>query len=247
MHPSVIPALRQFLGHGEGNINYMYLDNRRGDRKVTTGIGFLIDPLANCLERHRTRRLPWHNGARLATDQEVRQEWEQVKGMQDFARGQSGRAFEGRTTLDLRLEQHHIEDYFQWTAQDYRKRLVVGSQRFAEFDTYPADAQMGILALAWAVGAGGILASYGNFRIACFRRNWRQAGNQSGWSSATAGRRNQVRQMFYNADAIERQIRLDRDAGVEPTYDITCVYFPQRVVTPTRPTRTSTGGRRARH
>jgi hypothetical protein len=237
MHASVVPALRQFLGHGEGDINYMYLDSRPGDRKVTTGIGFLIDPLAKCLQEHSTNRLPWYRGGNRATDQEVRQEWEQVKGMQDFARGQSGRAFQGRTALDLRLQQHNIEQYFRQTAQDYRQQLMEGSQRFAQFDTYPADAQMGILALAWAVGAGGILASYGNFRTACFRRNWRVAGNESGWTTATAGRRSQVRQMFYNAAAIEAQLEQDRQAGAQPSFDPTRVYFPQRVITFTRPTR----------
>jgi hypothetical protein len=241
MYPSVVPALRRFLGHGEGDIDYMYLDNRRGERKVTTGIGFLIDPLANCLERHRARRLPWYNGARLATEQEVRQEWEQVKGMQDFARGQSGLAFEGRTTLNLRLHQPDIEAYFRQTAEDFRQELVSGSPQLAGFDTYPADAQMGVLALAWAVGSGGILASYGEFRRACFRRHWRTAGNQSGWSSATAGRRSQVRQMFYNADAIETQVNQEREAGIRPTLDVTKVYFPQRVITFTQPTRVRAG------
>jgi hypothetical protein len=231
MYASVVPALRQFLGHGEGNINYMYLDSRPGDRKVTTGIGFLIDPLANCLERHRDNRLPWYRDARLATEQEVTQEWRQVKDMQDFARGQSGTAFAGRTALNLQLQQGAIEVYFKQLADDYRQHLIAGSpQRFGAFDTFPADAQMGILALAWAVGYGGILDQYDDFRIACFRRNWQAAANQSGWSTATAGRRSQVRQMFMNAHVVETQNERDRGGGARPTYDIARVYFPQHLV-----------------
>ncbi len=155
MYPGVAPALREFLGHGEGDLNFMYLDNRQGERKVTTGIGFSIDPLAACLERHTSNRLSWYCGERLATEQEVRQEWEQVKSMQNFGRGQSGAMFQGRTNLNLRLRQPNIEAYFAQQAADYRQQLVTGSPKLAQFDTYPADAQMGVLALAWAVGAGG--------------------------------------------------------------------------------------------
>ncbi len=221
----------------------MYLDNRQGERKVTTGIGFLIDPLAICLERHRTSRLPWYCGSRLATEQEVTQEWQQVHGMQNFARGQSGTAFQGQTTLRLQLQQPSIEEYFRKLAAEIQQQLMSGSPRFAEFETYPADAQMGILVLAWAVGAGGILASYTEFRTACFRRHWQTAANQSGWTTATAGRRSQVRQMFMNADAVETQVSQDRHNGIPPTLDMTHVYFPQRVVTFTQPTGVRAGGR----
>ena len=243
MYPGVVPALRQFLGHGEGDLNFMYLDNRQGERKVTTGIGYLIDPLAACLERHTSNRLPWYCGERLATEQEVRREWEQVKSMQNFGRGQSGAMFQGRTNLNLRLRQPNIEAYFAQQAADYRQQLVTGSPKLAQFDTYPADAQMGVLALAWAVGAGGILATYDEFRTACFRRAWQAAANQSGWTSATAGRRAQVSQMFLNADAIERQNNWDREHRLPLSYDVAQVRFPQRVVVFTRPTTITAGGR----
>ena len=238
MHPSVIPALRQFLGHGEGAVDYMYLDNRPGERKVTTGIGYLIDPLPSCLEKHRTGLLRWKRGGHPATEREIQNEWQEVKAMQSFGCGQSGTVFCGRTALNLRLEHADIENYFRHAADDYQRQLMEGSpQKFGEFNSFPADAQMGILALAWAVGAGRILATYGEFRRACGQRDWHTAGQQSGWTTATGARRAQVRQMFDNADAIERQNADDRQHGSRPTYDIAHVYFPQRIVTFTRPER----------
>jgi hypothetical protein len=149
--------------------------------------------------------------------------------------------------LRLQLQGPAIEQYFKELAADIRQQLMSGSPRFAEFDTYPADAQMGILALAWAVGAGGILASYNEFRTACFRRHWQTAANQSGWASATAGRRSQVRQMFMNADAVETQVNQDRSNHIPPTLDMTRVYFPQRVVTFAQATPVRAGTRPVGH
>ena len=76
MYPTIIPALRKFLGGHEGVCNFMYLDTKGF---ITTGIGNLIEhkPAAYALEWLRD------SDDKVASQAEVDAEWEQISRQLD--------------------------------------------------------------------------------------------------------------------------------------------------------------------
>lgn len=139
MRPAVLAAFRDFSVPFEGYTDYMYLD-RKG--YVTTGIGNLIDPVAAAL------RLPWQRtDGSLASQEEIRDAWVLVKSRLDLA-SHGGGAYKGVTSL--RLSKRAIADLFDSKVREVEKALV---KRFPAFESWPADAQLGVLSMSWAMGA----------------------------------------------------------------------------------------------
>jgi hypothetical protein len=118
----------------------MYLDIKG---LVTTGMGNLIDPIGAALE------LPWKRpDGSLASQNEVRAAWNLVKSRVDLA-PKYGTAFAGLT--NLRLDKDGIE---QLIARKLRQNEDYLRRRFAGYDRWPADAQLGLHSMAWAMGPG---------------------------------------------------------------------------------------------
>lgn len=139
MRAAVRAAFVDFTAPIEGCLPCMYLDVKD---LCTTGIGNLIDPVATAL------RLPWTVDGRAATREEIVAEWYMVKSRTDLA-PRGGDAFMAITRL--RLLPNDITN------------LVIGKvaecdgmmrHRFASWDTFPADAQLALLSMSWAVGTG---------------------------------------------------------------------------------------------
>lgn len=167
MYPSVAAQFRAFNERFEGCISHMYLDVKG---LVTIGVGNLIDPV----EAAMVLPFRFKIGGAPASQEQIAAEWRKLKN--DAALAQKGcRACAAITELEL--------------GQDAIGRLV--AQRLArneeilkrqppfhEFDTWPADAQMGLLSMAWAMGAGGF-AGFPRFSGACRSRNFRAAAVES--------------------------------------------------------------------
>jgi GH24 family phage-related lysozyme (muramidase) len=138
MKPSVAQKYTEFTTKFEGKLPYMYLDVKE---LVTTGIGNLIDPIGAALS------LPWKrpDGSR-ATQAEISDAWHRVKSRTDLAQ-RGGGAFSGITTI--RLDNDGIREVVN-------RKLLENEQvlrtRFPSYDNWPADAQMGLLSMAWALG-----------------------------------------------------------------------------------------------
>lgn len=117
----------------------MYLDVKG---LVSTGIGNLIDPIELALP------LPWRkpDGSR-ASRAEITSAWITVKARQDL-KLRSWKNFVGLT--DLRLTD---DDVRLFVVRRLMENEAILRKRFPEFDTWPADAQLGVLSLAWAAGA----------------------------------------------------------------------------------------------
>lgn len=118
-------------------------------RLITTGAGILIDPLGLCLSHE------WWIGERRATLVEVAEDWNALKTRAN-----------AMTTAEL----------LRWTASaqapltsirlkaDYAAALTLKRARLnfdyitkhliPRLESAPADAQLGVLLLSWAVGAG---------------------------------------------------------------------------------------------
>lgn len=139
LQPSVETALPGIFAKWEGNgLPYPYTD-RKG--LVTVGTGNLIDPVAMSLV------LPWERpDGSPATRAEVANEWLKVK--QAFPGVQSTAC--ARLT-SLRLPKSALD------ALNLRTIAAMWARTCAIFpgaQSWPADAQLGVLSIDWAWGAG---------------------------------------------------------------------------------------------
>jgi hypothetical protein len=137
MQASVSAAWRQFNEPIEGLTSWMYLDVKG---LVTTGMGNLIDPLAVALT------LPWVAADGTAASQgDISAEWNRTKGNLILAH-QGAQAAKAIATLSLPLGA--IDKIIQAKlARD--EALVTSYPPFAGFEGWPADAQLGLLSMAY--------------------------------------------------------------------------------------------------
>jgi hypothetical protein len=134
---SFIPWNAQF----EGRIPWMYLDAKG---KVTTGIGWLIDSLADAIA------LPWQqpDGSR-ASAADITAAWTKVHAAQQLKGiGGAQPAFRDLTGLRLPDDAIDVLTLARFDANDALLRSF-----FPGFDGFPADAQRVIHSMAWAMGA----------------------------------------------------------------------------------------------
>lgn len=131
---------------------------------VTTGRGNLIDPVATALV------LPWkrRDGSR-AESAEISAAWNFVKTLQS-AKQRGGMWFASQTFL--RLTEDDI-DALTWAKLDQNESIL--KQGFGEWDAFPAPAQLGILSMAWAMGAR---FGFPKFRAAANLQDWDTCTNE---------------------------------------------------------------------
>jgi GH24 family phage-related lysozyme (muramidase) len=170
MKASVMAAFKNFTAKFEGALNYMYTDVKG---LVTTGIGNLIDPLPAALV------LPWKRADGSAASQdEITAEWNTVK--QAWPGVQSA-ATSSITTLHLT-----DADVSTMVASKAQENEVTLRRYFPQYDSFPADAQLGILSMSWALGAG-FPATFKLFATAANAGDWRGAGAQSDYRDTDSG------------------------------------------------------------
>lgn len=138
MRDAVRAAVRGFTDRFESTVPWMYLDVRG---LVTVAIGNLIDPLPLAIG------LPFlHGDGSPATREEIAAEWGRVKSFQSRASAGGG-WFREVTTLHLAAD---------GIARVFQSRLNLNEvylrRRFAGYDAWPADAQLGVISMAWAEG-----------------------------------------------------------------------------------------------
>jgi len=140
MRQSVIEIFPSFTERLEGKVPWMYLDILG---LVTTGLGCLIDPvtLATGL-LWKTKR------GEMATVSEIVAEWHTVKEMTTLAK--LGHRVAERYTR-LRLTDEGVAELAKRRLdmnEDYLRKV------WPKWDEFPADAQIAIMSMAWAMGAG---------------------------------------------------------------------------------------------
>jgi len=194
-----------FMGFSEpleGKVPFMYQDTLG---KVTIGIGNLIDseeataalPGVGAPLFHK--ELPNVPMTRLASDAEIREEWRQVKNDPALAAG-GWRAAEPLT--DLRLSDDGIRTLVSVRVGQMENYLTNGHiTEFASFQGWPADAQLGLLSMSWAMGSafadGG---KWRDFRAACGAQEWLKAAKNCNIANTWLAKRNAVnRGLFRNA------------------------------------------------
>lgn len=139
MRPSVRDAFYAFTAKYEGVVSWMYADVKQ---LVTTGVGNLIDPVALAVG------LPWKRpDGTVANTSEVVAEWWRVKN--DVTLSMRGHRAAALVTK-LRLSDDAVRELVFRKLDECDRDLAV---RFHGWDNFPADAQLGLLSMAWAMGA----------------------------------------------------------------------------------------------
>lgn len=141
MLPIVAATFYPFTDSLEGFLSFMYLDSKG---LVTTGRGNLIDPykLAITLPwRHKSDSTPANYG-------EIAAEWARIEARQELA-GKGGGIFAMLTTLYLTNDAIDALSHARLTAND-----AAMAKTFPNWEAMPADAQLGILSMCWAMGPG---------------------------------------------------------------------------------------------
>jgi len=137
MYNSVRSAFIQF-SLLEGRVNYMYLDIKG---LVTTAEGILIDPVGCAL------RMPWqHKDGSSVTSNDIIMEWRKMKLHRELAQ-QGHRAARGLASLFL--TESSMDRLILDKFDSFAKIL---KNYFPKLDEFPADAQLGLMSMAWAMG-----------------------------------------------------------------------------------------------
>jgi GH24 family phage-related lysozyme (muramidase) len=137
MKPSVRAAFPAFTEKFEGHTNFLYCDVKG---LVTTGRGNLVDPIGCALG------LPWQLNGAPASQADIIAGWHAVKDRTDLAL-HGGFAY--RNVSQLRLTEQAIDDLTLSKLDEMEFHL---KSRLPNWDDLPADAQLGVLSVAWACG-----------------------------------------------------------------------------------------------
>jgi GH24 family phage-related lysozyme (muramidase) len=163
MRSDVQRCFVEFTERFEGHLNFMYLDV---EGLVTTGCGNLIDPVSAALA------LPFVSKSDLttvATPAQVQAEWTMVKGRTDM-KLRGGAAYGAITTLAI--TEAALSDLIARELAHFQDIL---KETFVAFESWPADGQLGLLSMAWAMGPA-FSHTWPHFTQACLANDWAAAG-----------------------------------------------------------------------
>lgn len=210
MHEMVRESWRQFNLPLEGQVPYMYLDVRG---YVSTGIGNKIDETKAQLSAPSSQerdaslnaatKVQWtdkETHVEVGRD-EVAADWDTVKSRLDLA-PQGHTAFEDMTRLRL-----SDEAIFQFVSDKLAEMEIVLVARpdYADFDNWPASAQLATLSMCWAMGPAFNFPTFGGHVAVA---NWRGAADECHFTPdvSTIRIRNKLDRMhFLNAAAVAEQ------------------------------------------
>ena len=230
MYPSVKSYFIAFNEPIETRVEYMYLDIKG---LVTIGIGNLID-IENAGDKKNLEKvmkalvtLPFvykkgqRDAGKPATKADIEAEWKVVKS--EKARAKQGyTAFAPITTLELQ----NIDALVFKTVHAMEQELKM-DPAFQGFDRWPADAQLGLLSMSWALGTTKLKANWPNFKTACQKQDFdkilKHCEIRTSDNPGVAKRNTANRRLFNNAAAVLA------NAGKNPAQNINermTLYYP---------------------
>jgi len=180
MNVFVYDRLFNWLYASEGPVRFMYLDKLG---LVTVGIGFMIDPIDKYIGE-------WGNSFKKkdgtpASPDEVTAEFNRVKSMQtqkgawknfepDAELFLPAPAMKPTVLKILRQKENALQT-------DWRKQF------FEKFDSFPPDAQMGVLSTAYG-GMYNSTPAQIAFNTACKNQEWATAAESGRWDGLGAAK-----------------------------------------------------------
>ena len=200
MRAIVATRWRAFNTPLEGVVSFMYQDVKG---LITIGMGNLIDPISTALGLpFKKRNKPGvTNPGALATRAEIEAEWNLIKSKSELAK-KGHRACDPLCTLEL---DDAAIDALILSRLQQNERILKGQKAFAKFDDWPADAQLALLSMAWAMGAG-FASGWPKFRAACEKLDFDEAAENCKMSEAgnpgVRPRNAANRQLFKNGAAV---------------------------------------------
>ncbi|WP_240135384.1 peptidoglycan-binding domain-containing protein [Streptomyces sp. MUM 178J] len=212
----------------EGRVNYMYLDQKGW---VSTGIGNKIDQTvaANSLPTPAERsaslslanELRWlGSGDSRATADLIAAEWDKVKARLDLAH-LGHKAFKPPFT-SLHLEDGEIDRHV-FAKLNQMESFLTRRPEFADFASWPANAQLATLSMCWALGPA---FKFPKLQRHVSVRNWNGAADECHFNPdvGTIKIRNKLdRAHFLLAQTVE-----DRDLAADRlAFDLSNVFGVQ--------------------
>lgn len=201
MHRSVRDIWVEFNEPLEGIVTCMYADVLG---LVTTGMGNLIDPIKSAISH------PWElPSGNLATREQIARAWMAAKN--DPLCAKRGWTYAAKLPANnIRLPLEYVHKLIVQKLEQHDEALAY---RFEGWGSFPADAQLGIHSMAWAMGSG-FPAKFPKFTAAVRRGDWEAASRECGISPAKGtvverNRRNRL--LFMNA---ARVVLGNRDPSV---------------------------------
>lgn len=172
MFPAVQSGFPTFSTKFEGRVPYMYLDVLG---LVTVGVGNLVDPVlaAQALPFRFKNRPGVAAPGSAATADQIAAEWQMLKNDSSL-KTRGYKACEPITQLELSDD---AIDSLVIDRLTKNESFLKRQPWFQDFDTWPADAQLGLLSMAWAMGPAGP-GNFPSFRAACQRLDFNTAAAQ---------------------------------------------------------------------
>ena len=179
MHQSVRDYWITFNDPLEGRVNFMYLDTKGF---VSTGIGNKIDEtraeMSPPSDGERAASLAeagefqWlDEGGNVASADQIAADWDAVKARLDLA-PQGHNAF--RPLVHLHLDDGEI-DRMVLAKLDQMESFLVGRAEFADFGSWPANAQLATLSMCWGMGPA---FRFPKFQAFVANRDWSGAADE---------------------------------------------------------------------
>ena len=198
---AVLDIWNDFNNPLEGRVHFMYLDVKG---LVTTGMGNLIDSTADA------EQLAWqHSDGTPASTDEIDAEWKRVKGLTDLA-PKGGGAFAAGAQLFLADE---VIDRVVLLKLGQMETTLKGREPFKAFDDAPADAQLGLMSMAWGMGP---MFAFPKFQAFVAAGDWDGASTECRFQpdiGTITTRNDRDQQLFRNAATVVRD-GLDPDVLV---------------------------------
>lgn len=113
---------------------------------ATTSIGVLVDPIERALP------LAWMIDGRRATEAEIRRDWQAVKALKE--RGEDLRKWTAKRQEPLTQIRLTLAASDELVRQRLRANVAYVRRHIPGWDRLPADAQLALASLMWAIGAG---------------------------------------------------------------------------------------------
>ena len=190
-HPQVYDRLWHWLFATEGPVPHMYLDNVG---LVTVGVGFMIEPIANFKSEYGSA-FRKRDGT-PASWPEVEKEFVSIKEKQEL-KG-SWRNFTPIAQLFLPSTVFKPKVVSILKGKERALRSGWQATYYGDFDSFPPDAQMGILSTSY----GGMYNSkpvHHAFHTACRDQRWNDAAASGYWGGWMAEKIKGHQLMFRNA------------------------------------------------
>lgn len=175
--------LRALIKAGEGCIPYMYLDTVG---KVTVGVGNMLP------NSDAAVALPFvdRDSGEAASEELIIDEFENLS-KQEFGQSFGASAFSHFTSVGLTDD--GINELLDSRIAEFETGL---KGNFEDFDTYPDDAKIGIMDMAFNLGVHGLMSKFPTFVKGVKSENWKLCAEQCRRRGISDHRNEEVKELF---------------------------------------------------